>query len=135
MLSSRRSFARKNSILMSLPMCVPFQIDRQRKANTHQEKDITDTFTLMDLDGKTGRQYHIGYFFSAQAPRGSLKESWPENPEQNMERLQNAGFPVDSMIPKCSNCDGKLSSSSPITTLIYPFRTRSYLEELQGREA
>lgn len=62
----------------------------------------------MDLDGNTGRQHYIGFFFSEKAPRGSLLASWPENPEENIERLKNAGLPVDTKIPKCSNCEGKI---------------------------
>ena len=66
----------------------------------------------MDLDGQTGRQYHVGFYFSAKAPRGSLKDAWPLSPEENLERLLNAGIPVDSKIPKCGNCGGESKSPS-----------------------
>lgn len=62
----------------------------------------------MDLDGSTARKYNIGYFFSATAPRVSLAPGWPASAEDNIERLKDAGLPVDTKIPKCSNCDGRL---------------------------
>ncbi|MCJ1331210.1 hypothetical protein MMC10_007898 [Thelotrema lepadinum] len=69
------------------------------------EKEVTDTYTLMDLNGKLDRKYHVGFYFSEKAPRGKMKESWPKSPEENMERLANAGLPVERGIPKCTNCN------------------------------
>lgn len=65
----------------------------------------------MDLNGKLGCKYHVGFFFSPKPPRGSMKEGWPKTPEENKERLRDAGIPVDRGIPKCSNCSGKYKFS------------------------
>ena len=73
-----------------------------------QEKEVTDTFTLMNLQGKLGCKYTIGYYFSEKPTRGHLKQWWPKNPEENKKRLEDAGIPVASGIPKCSNCEGNL---------------------------
>ena len=69
----------------------------------------------MDLNGKLDRKYHVGFYFSEKAPRGKMKESWPKSPEENMERLANAGLPVERGIPKCTNCNGK----DPPTSLMH----------------
>ncbi|MCJ1393302.1 hypothetical protein MMC18_006174 [Xylographa bjoerkii] len=91
---------------------------RHLKFNTHviaYEKEMTDTYTLMDLNGKLDCKYHVGFFFSDKPPRGSLKEGWPSSPEENQKRLKDAGIPVERGIPKCSNCDelGHISKSCP----------------------
>ncbi|MCJ1471451.1 hypothetical protein MMC13_000090 [Lambiella insularis] len=79
------------------------------------EKEVTSTFTLMNLQGKLDCKYHIGFFFSDKPPRASLKEGWPANTEDNYIRLRDAGIPVDRGIPKCSNCDelGHIAKSCP----------------------
>ena len=70
---------------------------------------MTDTYTLMNLSGKLDCKYHVGFFFSDKPKRVSLKEGWPSSPEENLERLKDAGIPVERGIPKCSNCDGSNS--------------------------
>ncbi|MCJ1397213.1 hypothetical protein MMC11_000405 [Xylographa trunciseda] len=86
--------------------------------NTHiiaYEKEMTDTYTLMNLNGKLDCKYHVGFFFSDKPTRVSLKEGWPSSPEENQRRLKDAGIPVERGIPKCSNCDelGHISKSCP----------------------
>ena len=71
------------------------------------EKEVTDTFTLMDLQGNLDRKYTVGYFLNSKAQRGKLKEGWPESPEENLTRLEQAGIPVDRKIPKCTNCESE----------------------------
>lgn len=61
--------------------------------------------TLMDLQGKLGKTYQIGYYFSPKAQRSTMKAGWPSTPEENIERLGDAGVPVDTFIPRCSNCE------------------------------
>ena len=73
------------------------------------EKDVTSTFTLMNLQGKLDCKYHVGFYYSAKPPRLALKDAWPASPEDNLARLKDAGIPVERGIPKCSNCDGKSS--------------------------
>ena len=62
----------------------------------------------MNLQGRMGCKYHVGMYFSEKCTKKKLVDSWPKSPEENMERLRDAGIPVDRMIPKCSNCDGGL---------------------------
>ncbi|KAK2741191.1 hypothetical protein FQN55_008454 [Onygenales sp. PD_40] len=68
------------------------------------EKEITDCHTLINLQGKLNCKYVIGYYFSDKPQRANLKERWPESPEENLKRLEDAGIPLDRGIPKCSNC-------------------------------
>ena len=67
---------------------------------------MTNTYTLMNLNGKLDCKYHVGFFFGDKPPRGSLRRGWPSSPEENKMRLKDAGVPVERGIPKCSNCDG-----------------------------
>jgi hypothetical protein len=62
---------------------------------------------LIDLQGKLDRQYVVGFFYSDKPQRANLRERWPENPEDNLERLQNSGLPYDRQVMKCRNCGGK----------------------------
>ena len=82
----------------------------QRIDMSRQEKEIGDTFTLMNLQGKLNCKYTVGYYFSPKAPRANLKEGWPPTPEENKNRLHDAGLPVEKGIPKCSNCNGRFAS-------------------------
>ena len=61
----------------------------------------------MNLQGKLDCKYVVGYFYSAKPQRAHLKEGWPPTPEENMERLKDAGIQVDRGVPKCTNCNGK----------------------------
>ena len=62
----------------------------------------------MDMNGKLDCKYHVGFFFSPNPIRVTMKDSWPKSPEENLERLLDAGVPVERGVPKCSNCDGML---------------------------
>ncbi|KAJ5345040.1 hypothetical protein N7452_003044 [Penicillium brevicompactum] len=68
------------------------------------EKEVDDVMSLIDLQGKLDREYVVGLYFSGKASRGKLRERWPSDPDENLERLANAGFPFDRKIPKCLNC-------------------------------
>ena len=83
---------------------------RRSNMNTHiiaYEKEVTDTYTLMDMSGRLDCKYHVGFYWNFKCPRAALKESWPKDEEDNMARLSDAGIPVDRGIPKCTNCEGK----------------------------
>ncbi|KAL9113746.1 MAG: hypothetical protein Q9227_002191 [Pyrenula ochraceoflavens] len=69
------------------------------------EKDIPDTFTIVNLQGKLDCKYAVTISKSQKAQRTTQKERWPPSPEENLERLKNAGIPMDRGIPKCSNCN------------------------------
>ena len=45
--------------------------------------------------------------FSPNPKRAREREGWPASPAENLERLKDAGIPMDRGVPKCSNCDGK----------------------------
>lgn len=73
---------------------------------TLQEKQSFDVYSLIDLQGQMDREYVAGFYFSDKAPRKALQSRWPTSPEENLERLANAGFPLDRGVPKCHNCGG-----------------------------
>jgi hypothetical protein len=67
------------------------------------EKEIESTQTIVSLQGKIGCKYAVFYFFSDKPQRPNMKERWPKSAEENLERLENAGVPMDSGIVKCNN--------------------------------
>lgn len=79
------------------------------------EKELATTYTNMDLQGSLDKKYSVSYRKSPKHARPKEKELWPATPEENLERLLNAGEPVDRGIPKCSNCEqlGHISKSCP----------------------
>ena len=72
-----------------------------------QQKDVGDVISLINLQGKLGCLYSVGFFYGPKPQRATLRTRWPENEEVNLERLADAGLPFDRMVPKCSNCGGK----------------------------
>lgn len=104
---------------------------------TCQEREIGDCHTVVNLQGKLNCKYVVGLYFSDKPQRINLKERWPATPEENLERLAEAGFPLDRQIPKCSNCGSKTrlpssDSNSYFTANYLSSRDGSYHEELQG---
>jgi hypothetical protein len=86
---------------------------RKAHMNTYlvaKEQQVSDTHTIVNLQGATGQKYVLSFQFSSRPRRAKFAEGWPSTPEENMSRLAEAGFVMDSLIPKCSNCDGKLQS-------------------------
>jgi len=69
------------------------------------EKELAMTYTNMDLQGNLDRKYSVTWRWSDKALRPKEKDAWPTTPEENFERLADAGEPVDRGVPKCSNCD------------------------------
>ncbi|KAJ9241347.1 transcriptional regulator family: Zinc finger, CCHC-type [Paecilomyces variotii] len=68
------------------------------------EKEVGDCRSLINLQGKLDCKYVVGFYFRPKPQRANLKDRWPSNPEENIERLADAGLPYDRQIPKCSNC-------------------------------
>ncbi|KAM3082621.1 hypothetical protein ACMFMF_002278 [Clarireedia jacksonii] len=68
------------------------------------EKELAPTFTNMDLQGNLDRQYTVSYRKSPKHSRPKEKDAWPASPEENLERLANAGEAVDRGVPLCSRC-------------------------------
>lgn len=69
------------------------------------EREIADTYTIVDLQGNLDRKYSISYRFSDKPKRPRESEGWPASPAENLERLAEAGEPMDRGVPKCGNCD------------------------------
>jgi len=77
-----------------------------------QEKEVDNVMSLIDLQGTLDRSHAVGFYFSAKASRGKLRERWPADAEVNLERLRNAGLPYDRKLPMCLNCRGESSNST-----------------------
>ena len=72
-----------------------------------QEKEIGSTFTLINIQGELNKKYKIGFFFDFKPKRATAAEGWPSSPEENLERLKDAGLPYERGVPKCNRCNGK----------------------------
>jgi len=70
------------------------------------EKELPKTHTYVNLQGELDKTYQVGYYFSPKPKRAIMAASWPESTEENLERLKDAGMPLDRGIPKCNRCDG-----------------------------
>ncbi|PHH54275.1 DNA-binding protein HEXBP [Ceratocystis fimbriata CBS 114723] len=66
--------------------------------------NLINTKTLMDLQGNLGREYRVNYRFSQKCLRRAEQDQWPATLEENLERLLNAGEPVDSFDSRCYQC-------------------------------
>jgi hypothetical protein len=67
------------------------------------EKEIGDTWTNVNLQGEVGKKFVVGYYFSDKPQRPNLVDKWPTSSEENMERLADAGAPMDRGVDKCNN--------------------------------
>lgn len=79
-----------------------------------EKPNIAAALTNMDLQGNLGKKYTVNYRFNPKPARPRESEGWP-TPEENMERLADAGEVVDRGLPKCSNCSeiGHISKNCP----------------------
>ncbi|CZT41586.1 related to hexamer-binding protein HEXBP [Rhynchosporium secalis] len=79
------------------------------------EKELNLTYTNMDLQGHLGKKYAISWRWDPKPRAPKEMDVWPTSPEENMERLADAGQPTDCKMPKCSNCDelGHTKKSCP----------------------
>jgi hypothetical protein len=79
------------------------------------EREHSVVYTNMDLQGNLDKKYTVSYRLSSKPKRPKEAEDWPASPEENLERLKDAGWPTDRGIPKCNNCDqlGHISKSCP----------------------
>ena len=66
---------------------------------------LAPTLTNMDLQGHMDKKYTVTYRFSPKPTRPREREVWPDTPEQNLERLADAGEVVDRGVTKCNNCN------------------------------
>ena len=85
---------------------------RSQNFNTYliaTENELGKTLTYVNLQGELNKTFKVGFQFSSKPKRETAKQGWPETPEENLERLKDAGFPMDRGIPKCNRCDGRPS--------------------------
>lgn len=79
------------------------------------ERELIDTFTNMDLQGKIDKKYSISLRFTDKPERPREINSWPGSNEVILSRLDDAGMVVDRGLPKCYNC-GELGHTSKACT-------------------
>ncbi|KAK9415659.1 hypothetical protein SUNI508_10318 [Seiridium unicorne] len=70
-----------------------------------EKPQLLGALTNMDLQGNLGKKYTITYRFDPKPARERERQFFPENTEDNLERLMDAGEPVNSGKLKCNNCD------------------------------
>lgn len=86
---------------------------RQDNMNVHivavdKKEKAGDVYTIVDFAGKTDCTYALSFNYSYKPKRKTAMDSWPKSPEENRERLADAGFVMTNFITKCSQCGGKL---------------------------
>lgn len=62
-------------------------------------------YTNVDLQGNADKRYQVSFQKTSKPRRAVLAEGWPKTPAENLERLQDAGFPRDNLKPYCTNCE------------------------------
>jgi hypothetical protein len=80
---------------------------RQQSAGVYliaTEKKLLSTYTNMDLQGNLEKKYTVQCRFSDKPARPREATGWPKSPEENLDRLQDAGIVVERRMTKCSNC-------------------------------
>jgi hypothetical protein len=88
-------------------------IEKSLRANNNNvhliglEKEIEDTQTIVDLQGRTGRKYVVGFYLGEKPRRAKATASWPKSPEENLERLKDAGLVMNAHKIKCDRCNGE----------------------------
>ncbi|KJY00586.1 hypothetical protein TI39_contig322g00007 [Zymoseptoria brevis] len=78
-----------------------------------KEQEVSDTHTIVNFQGKPDQKYVLSFQFSARPRRVKFSEGWPTTPEENIERLAEAGVVMDGFVQKCRNCEqiGHLASA------------------------
>ena len=74
------------------------------------ENELGKTYTYVNLQGELDKTFKVSFHLSPKPKRETAKQGWPETPEENLERLKDAGFPMERGIPKCNRCDGRPSN-------------------------
>lgn len=70
-----------------------------------KQQEVSDTHTIVNLQGEPGQEFVISFQFGAKPRRAKFAEGWPESPEENIERLSKCGFVMDGFVQKCRNCN------------------------------
>ncbi len=79
------------------------------------KKSLLPTMTNMDFQGNLDKTYTVNYRFDMRPARPREAVSWPKTPEDNLERLKDAGEVVSRGMPQCSNCNeiGHIAKNCP----------------------
>lgn len=68
------------------------------------ERELLPTFTNMDIQGHMGKKFTVSYRFSQNPQRPREKDGWPESVDEILNRLDDAGEPVNNGKSICHNC-------------------------------
>lgn len=68
---------------------------------------MSATHTIVNLQGVPDMKYVVSFQRTPKPRRPMFAKGWPDSSEENIERLKEAGYIMDRMIPKCNNCNGK----------------------------
>ena len=63
--------------------------------------------TAVNLQGKVDQKYILSIGTTRKPKRSFFADGYPDGPEENMERLKDAGEPLEQVLPVCRNCNGK----------------------------
>ena len=90
-----------------------------------ERPSLSMTLTNMDLQGHLGKTFTVNYRLESKPARPRERDLWPSSPEENFERLADAGEIVARGIPKCQNCSemGHITKSCPQERLNEPTAT------------
>lgn len=69
-----------------------------------QEAPVEKTITLVNLQGKQDCKFTIAYCFVQKPRRKAMVSGYPKTPEENLERLEDAGEPMSQLKPVCHRC-------------------------------
>ena len=70
------------------------------------EKELPSTMTFVNLQGELDKKYQVTFCLSARPKRAKSSSAWPSNLEENLDRLKDAGLPLERGIPLCTRCKG-----------------------------
>lgn len=68
------------------------------------EKYVINSLTIIDLQGNIDKQYVVWIRKSPKPSRPYEAEMWPASPEENFERLKDAGVVESRRAVRCSGC-------------------------------
>jgi hypothetical protein len=98
------------------------------------ERELSQTYTNMDLQGNLDRKYTVSYRFSQKPKRPKEAEGWPASAEENLKRLNDAGEPIDRGVSLCGNCEQLGKNINRQVSERELSRDRSYCQVLPGGE-
>lgn len=100
-----------HAYLKAYPEVTPIELEnafREAKLNTYliaKEQTLSALHTIVSLQGEPDQKYVLSFQFSQKPRRLHFAEGWPSTPEENMQRLAEAGIIMDSFARKCTNCN------------------------------